>query len=163
MNYCGIVYTDLANGTGVRTTLYVSGCTHHCEGCFNSETWDFNYGRKFTDKVKDAIFDAMDDNHKGLTLLGGEPLELYNIETLLPFLKEFKERFPNKDVWCYTGYTYDHVKDYEILKYIDILIDGEFDIHNRSYVLPFRGSYNQRIIDVKQSIKENRVVEYEIC
>ena len=73
MNYCGIVYTDLANGIGVRTTLYVSGCTHHCEGCFNPETWDFNYGRKFTDKVKDAIFDVMDDNHKGITLLGGEP------------------------------------------------------------------------------------------
>ena len=158
MNYCGIIYSDVANGIGVRTSLFVSGCRHHCEGCFNKETWDFNYGEEFTDKVKDAIFDKMDDNHKGITILGGDPLEPENIEVILPFMKEFKSKFQDKDIWLYTGCLYEDI-DKEVLSYIDVLVDGEFVISKKSAGLPFRGSSNQRIIDVQKSIQENKVVE----
>ncbi|MDO5418256.1 MAG: anaerobic ribonucleoside-triphosphate reductase activating protein, partial [Lachnospiraceae bacterium] len=139
MKYAEIKYYDVANGLGVRTSLFVSGCTHRCKGCFNEIAWDFNYGKDFTEKTIETILTSCQPAYiKGLSLLGGEPMEPANQRALLPLLRQFKERFPGKDIWCYTGYTYetDLLADdgrahceatEELLRYIDILVDGEFN------------------------------------
>ncbi len=168
MNYGKINPNDIANGLGVRVTLFVSGCTHHCKNCFNSETWDFNYGKLFTSETEDELLEALDKSHiNGLSLLGGEPMEPQNQRALLPFIKRVKESFPQKDIWCYSGYLFDseilcgrahcEVTD-ELLSMIDVLVDGRFVEEKKNIMLKFRGSENQRIIDVQKSIKENRVV-----
>ncbi len=137
MNYMDIKRCDIANGVGVRTSLFVSGCTHHCKGCFNPDTWDFNAGKPFTDKEADLIIDYCKEDHiAGLTLLGGEPLEFINQQGLLPFVKRFKETYPDKTIWCYTGYDFEKdVLDkmyyqwdftHTFLSYIDVMVDGEF-------------------------------------
>ncbi len=162
MNYGTIKKTDIANGAGVRVSLFVSGCTHHCKGCFNSEAWSFDYGKPFTMKTEEELLEALSKSFiKGLTLLGGEPMEPENQRVLLPFVKRVKELYPEKDIWCYTGYDYE--KDLlqesrarcecttELLSYIDILVDGEFVEEYKDISLQFRGSSNQRIIDVKAS------------
>ena len=160
MNYCEIKNCDIANGEGIRVTLFVSGCTHHCKGCFNKETWDFNYGKPFDKSVEDYIIELMSKNYiNGLTLLGGEPFEPVNQRCLTPFLKRVKETYPNKNIWCYTGYTYEtdllndsrarcEVTD-TMLSYIDVLVDGEFIESEYDISLKFRGSKNQRIIELK--------------
>lgn len=169
MNYADIKRIDVANGPGVRVSLFVSGCSHHCKGCFNQETWDFNYGKAFTEKEISEIMDYLKPDYiKGLSLLGGEPFEYVNQQGLLPLLRRFKALYPHKDVWCYTGYDFE--KDItskmmlnwdetnEMIKYIDILVDGKFMEDRKDLSLRFRGSDNQRIIDVKKSLEENRVV-----
>ena len=173
MNYATIKFNDIANGTGVRTSLFVSGCTHKCKGCFNSEAWDFNYGEPFTKEVEDSIIKSLESDFvDGLSLLGGEPFEPENQKVLLPFLKRVKEIYPNKNVWCYTGYLFDKellgnsrakTEDtIEMLSLIDVLVDGRFVEVLKNISLQFRGSENQRIIDVKASLKENKVVPYNL-
>ena len=161
MHYGKIKKCDISNGSGVRTTLFVSGCTHHCRECFNPETWDFEYGRKYTDETKKELLElCKPDFVAGLTLLGGEPFEPDNQRALLELCREFKEKYPQKNIWAYTGYTYEtdlrpengsvhtEVTD-ELLSYIDILVDGEFRIEEKNISLHFRGSENQRIINLK--------------
>lgn len=168
MNYGEIKKYDIANGEGVRVSLFVSGCTHHCKGCFNEETWDFNFGNLFTEDTEAEIIEALTHNFiSGLSLLGGEPFEKENQRILLPFLKKVKDLFPGKNIWCYTGYTLDRdlLKDSrvrceytdEMLKYIDVLVDGRFIEELKDISLPFCGSSNQRIIDVKRSIENGTV------
>lgn len=147
MNYAEIKKFDIANGEGVRTSLFISGCTHHCKGCFNQIAWDFNYGKLFTIEVEDDIIKSLEPDYiQGLSLLGGEPLESQNIEVLLPFIKRVKSIYPNKDIWCYTGYTYEDLSCKEFLSYINVLVDGEFVEELKDISLKFRGSSNQRII-----------------
>ena len=169
MNYSEIKICDIANGPGVRVTLFVSGCTHHCKGCFNPETWDFQNGEPFTEVVADRILMALSPDYiAGLTLLGGEPLEYANWTALLPFLKDVKVRYPHKDIWCYTGYLFDRdVLDAfcekwedmkEFLSYLDVIVDGEFIQAKKNISLRFRGSENQRIIAVQESLRQGKVV-----
>ena len=169
MNYAEIKKTDIANGTGVRVSLFVSGCTHHCKGCFNKETWDFSYGTEFTRETEEELLLALSPAHiAGLTLLGGEPFEPENQKVLLPFLKQVKNSYPKKNIWCYTGYLFDHELlkpgrarcEYtdEMLSLIDVLVDGEFTEDLKDISLKFRGSKNQRIIDVPESLKCDSVV-----
>ncbi|MCH5260044.1 MAG: anaerobic ribonucleoside-triphosphate reductase activating protein [Lachnospiraceae bacterium] len=169
MNYSEIKSYDIANGPGVRVTLFVSGCTHRCEGCFNEVTWDFNYGSLFDeDAARRIIADLEPDYIAGLTLLGGEPLEYVNWQALLPFVRTVKEKYPNKDIWCYTGYRFEEdildnfCKQWEdmrtFLSYIDVLVDGEFVIDRKNISLQFRGSDNQRIILVQESLQSGKTV-----
>ena len=198
MNYGNIKNYDIANGEGVRTSLFVSGCTHHCKNCFNQETWDFNYGKPFTKEVEDEILKSLEHERiNGLTLLGGEPMEPANQQALLPFVKRVKAKFPNKTIWCYSGYLFDKELlcenlDYadgkthqtaapklvemlingkkqmvsrahtpitkELLSYIDILVDGEFVQDLKDITLRFKGSSNQRVIDVQASLKQHKIV-----
>ena len=172
MYYSIIKNCDIANGPGVRVTLFVSGCTHHCEGCFNQETWDFQYGEPFTQKTADRILSMLAPDYvEGLTLLGGEPLEPGNREALLPLVRAAKERYPKKSIWCYTGYLLERdlwnessarcgATD-EMLSLIDVLVDGEFIQEQKNIALKFRGSENQRLIDVPQSRKQENVYFYK--
>ncbi len=172
MNYGTIKKYDIANGPGVRVSLFVSGCSHHCPGCFNPETWDFNYGDEFNSDVIHEILEALEPSYiHGFSLLGGEPFEQRNQQGVLPLLKEIKTRFPNKDIWCYSGYDFE--KDIlgkmvtswpetkEMLSYIDVLVDGEFIENKKDISLRFRGSSNQRIINVQESLKANKTVLWD--
>ncbi|MCD8052378.1 MAG: anaerobic ribonucleoside-triphosphate reductase activating protein [Clostridiales bacterium] len=172
MNYAAIKTHDIANGPGVRVSLFVSGCTHHCEGCFNPETWDFHYGQPYTAKTEQEILDACDKPYiRGLSLLGGEPFEPANQKALLPLLRRFRERFPDKTVWCYSGYNYEldmltgQVGDWsvtkEMLSLLDVLVDGEFVLDQKDLNLRFRGSANQRIIDVPRSLEHDQVLWWD--
>ena len=170
MNYADIKYCDVANGEGVRVSVFVSGCNHHCKGCFNQCAWDFNYGKKFTEKEEQQIIDYMNHDYiSGLSLLGGEPLEPKNQEGLLPLVKKVKEKFPNKNIWCYTGFDFekdvvgkmakDNETTRELLKYIDIIVDGKFEENKKDLKLQFRGSSNQKIVDVKKSLQTGQIVK----
>mgnify|MGYP003301037207 CR=1 FL=1 len=172
MNYGEIKNCDIANGTGVRVSLFVSGCTHHCRGCFNAQTWDFNFGEPFTKEVEDKIIEYLKPDYiNGLTVLGGEPFEPDNQRALLPFLKRVKEECPGKTLWIYSGYLFDEelLKESrgrcectdEILSMTDILVDGRFVEELKNIRLVFKGSENQRIIDVQSSLKENKVITKE--
>lgn len=173
MNYGQIKKTDIANGPGVRVSLFVSGCTHHCEGCFNSETWDFEYGQEFTEATQEELLGLLEpDFISGLTVLGGEPFEPVNQRVLLPFLKKVRKRYPHKTIWCYTGYLLDRqlwkqsaarceATD-EMLSLLDVLVDGEFVQREKDISLRFRGSKNQRVIDVSQSIAQGRICLSEL-
>lgn len=172
MNYAEIKYTDIANGPGVRVSLFVSGCTHHCKGCFNAVTWDFAYGKPFTQEVQDAIIEALEPYYiSGLTLLGGEPMEPENQKALLPFVRRVKERYPEKTIWCFTGYLFDTQvlnqmckeipETKELVSLFDVCVDGPFVEEKKNITLKFRGSSNQRIIDVPRTLKEDRIVLYE--
>lgn len=169
MNYAAIKKTDVANGPGVRVSLFVSGCTHHCPGCFNAETWDFAYGQPYTQATEAQILEALDHDYiRGLTLLGGEPMEDANRAALLELVRKVRCRFPDKTIWCYTGYSYDtdllawikQDRPYvlELLSQLDVLVDGEFILSRKNLRLPFRGSSNQRIINVPDSLKTGKVV-----
>ncbi len=159
MNYGTIKEYDIADGPGVRVSLFVSGCRHHCKGCFNEETWNFNYGEPFTDEVKDRILKLLEPVYiQGFSLLGGEPFEPENQVVLVKLLREIKETYPKKDIWCYSGYLFDvdlaeggrvhtEVTD-EMLSYIDVLVDGEFVEELKDITLKFRGSSNQRILEL---------------
>ena len=159
MNVANIKKYDVANGVGVRVSLFVSGCTHRCKGCFNAEAWDFGYGTPYTGETEAEILEALDKSYiAGLSLLGGEPFEPCNQRALLPLVRKVRERFPQKTVWCYTGYLYDtelqpggrahcEATD-ELLSLIDILVDGEFVEEKKDLKLRFRGSSNQRILDL---------------
>ncbi|MDE5985413.1 MAG: anaerobic ribonucleoside-triphosphate reductase activating protein [Eubacterium sp.] len=172
MNYGEIKKNDIANGEGVRTSLFVSGCRHHCKNCFNRDTWDFGFGELFTEKTMEEIFSACEPNWiNGLSLLGGEPFEPENQKVLLPFLIMFKERFPDKTIWCYSGFTFEEIigklnsraftnTSTEMLGLIDVLVDGRFVEEKKDISLVFRGSSNQRVIDVKKSLDSGSVVLY---
>ena len=150
MNYCGIKKTDIANGPGVRVSLFVSGCRNHCPGCFQPETWAFDYGEPFTKKTEKEIVKALRPSWiQGLSILGGDPMEPENRSALLPLLKRIRVMLPEKDVWLYTGYRYEQVRDTEILKWVDVLVDGPFIEAEKDVSLAFRGSRNQRIIELK--------------
>lgn len=159
MNYGNIKECDIADGPGVRVSLFVSGCRHHCKGCFNKETWDFDYGMPYTKETEDEIIRLLAPSYiQGLTLLGGEPFEPENQKELAGLLKRVRETYPDKDIWCYTGYLYDvdlheggrvHTEvTEEMLSYIDVLVDGEFIEEEKDVTLVFRGSRNQRIIEL---------------
>lgn len=168
MNYAVIKKFDIANGPGVRVSLFVSGCRHRCKNCFNSEAWDFNYGAPFTEAVAEDIIRALSPDYiEGFSLLGGEPFEPENQQALAEFLNTLKRRLPRKSVWCYTGFVYedllkgtvgDKARVMEMLKNIDVLVDGRFVEELKSPELIFRGSSNQRIIDVKSSLSANEAV-----
>lgn len=172
MKYATIKEIDVANGPGIRVSLFVSGCTHHCKGCFNPETWNFNYGDDFTPEVEDRVIEAMKPVYiKGLSLLGGEPFEPQNQEALLPFLRRVKAAYPDKTIWCYSGYDFE--KDmltgnlgpwevtHEMLTLIDVLVDGEFVLEKKNPNLRFRGSENQRVIRVADSLSSDTVVLWD--
>ena len=172
MNYAKINKNDIANGIGVRVTLFVSGCTHHCKGCFNQEAWDFNYGEPFTAAVEDELLEALSPSWiNGITLLGGEPMEPSNQRVLMPFLKRVKEKYPEKTIWCFSGSTLEtdlladsrarcEVTD-EMLSLIDVLVDGEFVEKQKDISLRFRGSSNQRLIDLKATLRTGTVVLWD--
>ena len=167
MNYSAIKGRDIANGYGVRVTLFVSGCTHHCKNCFNKETWDFNSGKPFTEETINEIIELMAPSYiTGLSLLGGEPMEKPNQAGLLPLLKKVRETYPEKDIWCYSGYLLEDLLEGgrvrtditdEVLSYIDVLVDGEFQEELYSIMLKFRGSANQRVIDLKETLKSGEI------
>lgn len=172
MNYADIKYCDVANGLGIRVSLFVSGCTHHCPNCFNEIAWDFNYGSPFTDAEIDKIIEYLKPAHiSGLSLLGGEPLEHSNQQGLLPLLRRVNEIYPQKDIWCFTGYDFEkdvlgHMynewpETKELLSYIDVLVDGKFVEELKDLTLRFKGSSNQRTILVKPSLEQNRVVLWD--
>lgn len=151
MNYAGIKKIDVANGPGVRVSLFVSGCRNHCEGCFNPETWDFEYGEPFTRKTEKEIIKALRPSWiQGLSILGGEPMEPENQRVLLPFLKRLRIFLPDKDVWLYTGYRFESVSGSPLLPYVNVVVDGPFLIDQKDAGLPFRGSRNQRIIPLEK-------------
>lgn len=158
MNYCEIKNCDIANGLGVRVSLFVSGCRNHCKGCFQPETWDFNYGKPFDEEAQHKVIELLSKTYiTGLTLLGGDPFEIENARDLVKFVEKVKRLFPFKNIWCYTGYTFEQLKNRhdthteQLLHMIDILVDGPFIEEQKDVSLAFRGSRNQRIIDVKLS------------
>lgn len=173
MNYGEIKKCDIADGIGVRVSLFVSGCTHCCEGCFNEMTWDFGYGQPFTRETEDTLLEYLSPDYiNGLTLLGGEPMEPENQRALVPFLRRVREKFPHKTVWCYTGCVLEtqllaksrwrcECTD-EMLSMIDVLVDGEFVLARRNISLAFRGSDNQRIIDLKRTLAEKNTVTLDL-
>lgn len=180
MNYANIKEFDVADGPGVRVSLFVSGCRHHCRECFNAVTWDFAYGQPFTEGTEEEIFRAMEPDYiEGFTLLGGEPFEPENQRVLAPFLKKMRKRFPEKTIWCYTGYTYesdlltDRVASTGVcvrteftdamLSCIDCLVDGEFQLERKDITLLFRGSSNQRLIGLHgYQVPEERKRDHEV-
>lgn len=150
MRYLSILDCDIADGQDIRVTLFVSGCSHHCKGCHNPESWNPNNGKEFTEEVKEKLFNLIDKPYiDGLTLSGGDPLFCSNRADIEKLCIEFKERFPNKTIWLYTGYKYNEIKHLEILNYIDVLVDGPYIEEQRDITLPFRGSKNQNIIYIK--------------
>lgn len=172
MNYATIKNCDIANGPGVRVSLFVSGCTHHCKGCFNEVAWDFDYGQPFTQETINLILDMMKPNYiKGITLLGGEPFEPQNQPSLVELLRQIKAAYPQKSIWAYSGYLFD--KDIlagklgdpavtrEFVSYLDVLVDGRFVLEKKNLSLRFRGSSNQRIIHVPSSLEKGEVVLWE--
>ncbi len=172
MNYADIKRIDVANGPGVRVSLFVSGCTHHCKNCFNEVTWDFNYGEPFTEQTIETILRYLEPDYiKGITILGGEPLEAVNQKGLLPLLKQIRERYPEKSIWCFTGYLFDQdvlgrmwntvEETKELFSYIDVLVDGPFIEENKDLRLKFKGSSNQRTIMVQESLKKDKIVLWD--
>ena len=172
MNYADIKQYDVANGPGVRISLFVSGCTHHCKGCFNSEAWDFNYGKPFTEETIDTIIEYLKPDYiKGLTILGGEPFEPQNQKGILPLIRRFKATYPNKTLWIFTGYDFEKdittrmVETYpetkEILSYVDVIVDGKFIEELKTIALRFKGSSNQRTILVKESLEKGEIVLWD--
>ena len=173
MYYGNIKKNDIANGKGVRVTLFVSGCTNHCKNCFQPETWSFDYGKPYTKETEDEVIDALKPSHiSGLTLLGGEPFEPENQRELVKLLRRVRDELPEKNIWSFTGFVLDQdlldggrkhceVTD-EMLSLLDVLVDGPFKEEEKDITLAFRGSRNQRLIDMKKSLKEQEVIELEV-
>ncbi len=172
MNYATIKNCDIANGPGVRVSLFVSGCTHHCKGCFNEVAWDFDYGEPFTQETVNMILDLLGPAYvKGITLLGGEPFEPQNQPALVDLLRQIKAKYPEKSVWAFSGYLFDRdilpgrLGDPDItrefLRYVDVLVDGRFVEEKKDLTLRFRGSSNQRIIDVPASVAAGEVILWQ--
>ncbi len=171
MNYGAIKKCDIANGVGVRTVLFVSGCTHHCKGCFQPETWNFDYGERYTKETEDEIIESLKPDYvDGITLLGGEPFEPENQRELVKLLRRIKKELPQKTVWSFSGYTYEELTGdsravcevtNEMLSMLDVLVDGEFVEAKRNISLRFRGSENQRLIDMNKTRKEGKIVLWD--
>ncbi len=171
MHYGNIKKCDIANGTGIRTVLFVSGCTHHCKGCFQPQTWDFGYGEEYTAETESEIINSLRPSYvHGLTLLGGEPMEPDNQRALMPLLRRIRKELPEKTIWCYSGYTWEEltgesrarceVTD-EMISLLDVLVDGEFVEEKKNISLQFRGSENQRLIDVPKTLAKGEVVAWK--
>ena len=161
MHYNKIRKMDISNGPGVRVSIFVQGCTFHCKNCFNPETHYFNGGKEFDDDTIKKVLDlCQNDSIRGLSILGGEPLHPKNIEEVTRLAKTFKETYPNKDIWVWTGFHFEDLKEKEIFHYIDVLVDGQFDEELKDPRLKWRGSSNQRVIDIKRSLKTKRVEPY---
>lgn len=159
MRYNKIRKMDISNGPGIRVSIFMQGCSFHCKDCFNSETWDFKAGKEFNDEAINKVLDVASLPHiVGLSILGGEPMHPNNREGTIKLAKAFKKRYPNKDIWVWSGYLFDELKDIEGLSYIDTLVDGRFVLEQANPTLKFRGSSNQRVIDVKKSLEAGNVV-----
>ena len=171
MNYADIKLFDVANGTGVRVSVFVSGCTHHCKGCFQPETWNFDYGERYTNETEDEIIESLRPDYvDGITLLGGEPFEPENQRELVKLLRRIKKELPQKTVWSFSGFTYEELTGdsravcevtNEMLSMLDVLVDGEFVEAKRNISLRFRGSENQRLIDMNKTRKEGKIVLWD--
>ena len=162
MRYNKIRKMDISNGPGVRVSIFMQGCSFHCKNCFNPETHDFNKGEEFTYSTINKILELSNKDYiKGLSILGGEPLHEFNILGTIKLAKAFKEKFPNKTIWVWTGFLFENVINKDIVKYIDVLVDGRFEEENKDIRLKYCGSTNQRVIDVQKSIKENKIYLYE--
>ena len=163
MRYNKIRKMDIANGPGVRVSIFMQGCEFHCKNCFNQETWGFDGGEEFTDETIKKVLNACDKEYiEGLSILGGEPMHPKNIEGTTKLAKAFKEKFPNKTLWAWSGFTFEkYLKDKLVLNYVDVLVDGQYvdELHNPT--LKWKGSSNQRVIDVKKSLKKNKVILFE--
>ena len=160
MRYNLIRKMDISNGPGVRVSIFMQGCAFHCKNCFNPNTWDFNGGQEFNQETIDEVLDLCKEGHiKGLSILGGEPMHPNNIEGTTKLAKAFKERYPDKSIWAWSGFKVDEgLKDKEVMNYIDVLVDGQYKDELHDFTLKWRGSSNQRVIDVKESLKEDKVV-----
>lgn len=169
MHYADIKKYDIANGPGVRVSLFVSGCTLHCKGCFNANAWDFNYGKEFTEETIEEILEALNKEYiSGITVLGGDPFEPSNQKGVLPLIRRIKKELPDKSIWFFSGYYFDkeilgkmckeNEFTKELISYIDVMVDGRFEIDKLDITLKFRGSRNQRIINVKESLKQDKVI-----
>ena len=160
MRYNLIRKMDISNGPGVRVSIFMQGCAFHCKNCFNPNTWNFDGGEEFNQNTIDEVLDLCKEGHiKGLSILGGEPMHPNNIEGTTKLAKAFKEKYPNKSVWVWSGFKFDEdLKDKEVMKYIDVLVDGQYKDELHDFRLKWRGSSNQRVIDVQESLKENKVV-----
>ena len=149
---------DIADGPGVRVSIFLQGCEFHCKNCFNQETWDFSKGKEFTDEVIERVIELADKDHiQGLSILGGEPLHPKNIDGTIKLAKAFKEKYPKKDIWIWTGYLYDDIVNKDILNYVDVIVDGRYQDELHDFRLKYRGSSNQRVIDVKKSLKKKEI------
>jgi len=165
MYYSQILDCDIANGLGWRISLFVSGCSLHCKGCFNPETWDYNFGKPFTVKTQNKILELLHPDYiRGLSVLGGNPTDEENEIDLVPFLGRVKEYYPNKDIWVWSGHTFEKLKERndKILRYCDVLVDGPFIEKEKDLTIPFRGSRNQRLIDVKKTLESGKITEIEL-
>ena len=160
MRYNLIREMDISNGPGVRVSVFTQGCSFHCKNCFNEETWDFKGGKEFNDDTMNKVLDLCDKKHiKGLSILGGEPMHPSNIEGTTKLAKAFKERYPDKSLWVWSGFKFDEdLKDKEVVKYIDVLVDGQYKDELHDFTLKWKGSSNQRVIDVQKSLKDNEIV-----
>ena len=159
MRYAKIRKMDIVNGPGVRVSIFFQGCNFHCKGCFNPETWDFNGGLEFNDDVITEILELCKEDHiTGLSILGGEPMHPNNIDGTIKLARAFKEKYPKKNIWAWSGFLFDDICNKEVLNYIDVLVDGQFVEEKRNPKLKWRGSNNQRVIDVKKSLKKKDIV-----
>lgn len=163
MHYNKIRKMDISNGPGVRVSIFFQGCPFHCENCFNPETWDFDEGKEFNDEVINHILELANKSHiTGLSILGGEPMHPKNIDNTTKLAKEFKEKYPSKDIWVWSGFLFDDLKDKEVLRYIDVLVDGQYKDELHDFRLKYRGSSNQRVIDVSKSLRKGKACELNL-
>lgn len=162
MRYNVIRKMDISNGPGVRVSIFMQGCQFHCKNCFNPETWDFEGGQEFSEETIHKVLDLCQKNEiKGLSILGGEPMHPANIEGTTKLAKAFKEKYPDKTIWAWSGFQFEDLKDKEVFHYIDVLVDGQYKDELHDPTLKWRGSSNQRVIDIKESLKENKTVVLE--
>ena len=162
MRYNLIRKMDISNGPGIRVSVFMQGCAFHCKNCFNPETWDFDKGNEFNDDIINQVLDLCNnDSIKGLSILGGEPLHPKNIDGSTKLAKAFKKKYPKKNIWVWSGFLFENLKEKEIMKYIDVLVDGQYKDELHSPKLKWRGSSNQRVIDVKKSLKDNKIILLE--
>lgn len=163
MKFINILDCDIIDGEGVRVTLFVSGCSHKCKGCHNPESWNSDFGKEYNQDVENQLINLLNKPYiDGITLSGGDPLYIDNRETILNLCKRIKKELPNKSIWLYTGFDFEDIETLELLNYVDVLIDGKFKLDLLDTTLAFKGSSNQRIIDVQKSLEENKVVLYEV-
>lgn len=162
MRYNQIRTMDISDGPGVRVSIFFQGCHFHCKDCFNSETWDFNKGKEFTDEAIDKIIELANHEYiEGLSILGGEPMHPVNVLGTISLAKKFKEKYPNKNIWVWTGYKFEDIPNKDALPFIDVLVDGQFITELHSFDLKWKGSSNQRVINVKETLKQNKIIIIE--